>query len=478
MTATAGLRAWQSACIGAALSHYQSERHFFCQATPGAGKTWMSAELARQLHAEGKIDLVVCFAPTIQVVDSFTRTLEDIFGAPFDGQLGSLGGVYTYQSMAYKDERFWSLFDQYRVLVIFDEIHHCASQDALSGNVWGQQIADKIQARAEFTLALSGTPWRTDDGLVALARYTAPEGELVRDYTYGLAQAIEDRVCRRPRIVLLDNEQIERTESRLSEYCTEYFSSIRELLLHSETRYQHFLEQNTAIAKILEIANQRLNFIRMETPDAAGLIVASTVAHANQISNILLGLGEKSTVVSYQNAGSQKAINYFRYGNERWIVSVGMISEGTDIPRLQVCCYLSRVRTELYLRQVLGRILRRTNSIDDTAWLYLYVEPRLEDYCHRIQIDLPSDQSVVSKLIIDDSGSLGMGSQIDQTISTNSELYLAHTLVDWEDNAETGAYSPPWMFVSLYLSEQYVQRVLDLFEGNKTSNTGTSSDGK
>ena len=36
-----------------------------------------------------------------------------------------------------------------------------------------------------------------------------------------------------------------------------------------------------------------------------------------------------------------------------------MISEGTDIPRLRVCCHLSRIRTELRYRQVLGRILRR-----------------------------------------------------------------------------------------------------------------------
>lgn len=139
------------------------------------------------------------------MVNSFTRTLEDIFGATFDGQLGSLGGVFTYQSMVFKDARFWSLFDQYRVLVIFDEIHHCASEEALAGNIWGQQIADKIQAKAAYTLALSGTPWRTDDGLVTLGRYSPSGGELVRDYIYGLEQAIRDGVCRSPRIVLLDN---------------------------------------------------------------------------------------------------------------------------------------------------------------------------------------------------------------------------------------------------------------------------------
>lgn len=461
---TAGLRAWQSACIHSAIKHYQKARHFFCQATPGAGKTWMSAKLAKHLYSENKIDLVVCFAPTIQVVDSFTRTLEETFCATFDGRLGSLGGVFTYQAMSFKDERFWSLFDQYRVLVIFDEIHHCASQDALSGNLWGQQIAENIQSKAHFTLALSGTPWRTDDGLVALARYTDPEGELVRDFTYGLEQAIEDKVCRSPRIVLLDNQHIERTETNMTDLSSKYFDSIRDLLLNSDTRYQHLLEQNSAVKNMLKIANKQLNELRINKPDAAGLIVASTVAHANQISAILRELGEVATVVSYQNNGSQKAINTFRHGHARWIVSVGMISEGTDIPRLQVCCYLSRVRTELYLRQVLGRILRRNNLTDKTAWLYLYAEPQLEDYCHRIQIDLPSDPSVVSKLSIGDGYLFSVGSHIDQTTNDSFELNLESSFTDLEIGEQIYSNTKTGVCVNIYLSEMYAQRVLQLFE--------------
>lgn len=423
----------------------------------------MSAELAKQLHVENQIDLILVFAPTIQVADAFTMTLEEIFQSPFDGQLGSLGCAYTYQAMAFRDERFWSLFDQYRVLVIFDEIHHCASQEALSGNVWGQQIADKIQAKARYTLALSGTPWRTDDGLVALARYTVPEGELVRDYVYGLDQAIEDKVCRRPRIILLDNQHIERTETSNTEFYSECFSSIRDLLLNSDTRYQHLLEEDAAIGKMLEIANQRLNSLRIDKPNAAGLIVASTVAHANQISEILLRQGETSTVVSYQNSGSQKAIDDFRRGDARWIVSVGMISEGTDIPRLQVCCYLSRVRTELYLRQVLGRILRRSNSTDETAWLYLYVEPKLEEYCHRIQIDLPSDQSVVSKLYIAHSNGGEHDATFGHALTDPIELNLDSGYSEAETEERKNHNMQSNISVRLSLSDMYSQRVLNLF---------------
>lgn len=423
----------------------------------------MSACLSKHLYDQNEIDLVICFAPTIQVVSSFTQAMEEVLGSTFDGRLGSLGGAFTYQAMAHRDERFWDLFDQYRVLVIFDEIHHCAAQEALTGNVWGQQIAERIQAKARFTLALSGTPWRTDDGLVALARYTDGEGELVRDYVYGLEQAINDQVCRTPRIVLLDNEQITRTEMRKSEELSEQFLSIRDLLFNTDTKYQQFLEQEQAIEKVLEIANEKLNDLRRSKPDAAGLIVASNVAHANQIAYSLQNQGESPVVVNYQNSDAQKHINAFRHADTRWIVSVGMISEGTDIPRLQVCCYLSRVRTELYLRQVLGRILRRSGHVDAFAWLYLYVEPRLEEFCRRIQIDLPSDQAVVSRFKIDESHYLRPGGQSDEASTDSVELELNSGLTDLEALRLCGTDAQSNICVSLYLSENFVQRVLKLF---------------
>ena len=66
-----------------------------------------------------------------------------------------------------------------------------------------------------------------------------------------------------------------------------------------------------------------------------------------------------------------------------------MISEGTDIPRLQVCCHLSHVKTELYFRQVLGRILRVTSNTNQDAWLYTFAEPKLSKFAKRVDVELP-----------------------------------------------------------------------------------------
>ncbi|GAL29971.1 GGDEF domain [Vibrio variabilis] len=67
-----------------------------------------------------------------------------------------------------------------------------------------------------------------------------------------------------------------------------------------------------------------------------------------------------------------------------------MISEGTDIPRLQVCCHLSAVKTELYFRQVLGRILRVNKASNQEAWMYTFAEEKLIGFAERIEQDIPN----------------------------------------------------------------------------------------
>ena len=109
--------------------------------------------------------------------------------------------------------------------------------------------------------------------------------------------------------------------------------------------------------------------------------------------------GEIPAIVTYMHEDSQQAIQQFRNANTKWIVSVGMISEGTDIPRLQVCCHLTRVKTELYFRQVLGRILRVQNNAHEDALLLMPAEPKLMEFAHRIAEDIPSSSAVSIKMM-------------------------------------------------------------------------------
>ena len=358
----------------------------------------MAAELAKGLLERDEIDLILCFAPSRQVVGGFRRTFSEVLERRLDGLIGAVGAVCTYQGMEYRDEAFWRLFDDYRIFAVFDEIHHCAGHDALLSNAWGQQIIQRVQDRAACTLALSGTPWRSDQKAIALARYSTPEANLICDYRYGLQEAIADQVCRSPRIVILDNQMVRLTEAIASENTVTIFPNIAKLLTDSPVSYEDLLCHEDVLRQLLLLGCSKLKAIREVKPDAGGLVVATNIEHAHQIAAMLRRQGEICQVVTNKTPNAQQVIDDFRYSSCPWIVAVGMISEGTDIPRLQVCCHLSRIRTELYYRQVLGRILRRSTATDNEAWLYVLAEPALQQFSERVADDLPDDNAVLNLL--------------------------------------------------------------------------------
>lgn len=380
------LRRWQEECLNQALRHYTKHQHFLCLATPGAGKSILAAELARQMHVRQQIDLVLCFSPSITIAEELRNAMEERLGRRMDGALGAAGGSYTYQNLLFFKTEFWSMLEHHRVLVIFDEIHHCSGSAPNNANAWGEEILLRIQNKAAFTLALTGTPWRSDMAPIVLSHYQRPEGHIHVNYRYGLRDAIRDEVCRLPRITLIENERVSVTESNTE---VRTFTSLSELFTAETTAYTHLIHQDRAIRYMLTSACNRLAQIRGSNPDAAGLVIAASVIHAEQIAKILQSDGKQVEVVSYQHPDSIANIKRFRQGAKEWIVSVGMISEGTDIPRLQVCCHLSPIKTELHYRQVLGRILRKTKANNNEAWLYTFAEPSLVEYAKRIANDLP-----------------------------------------------------------------------------------------
>ena len=384
------LRAWQKECIDNAVLRYQSEQsHFLCLATPGAGKTLMASRLAKQLFDNQLIDLVICITPAIILSEDFQGELEVQLGKKLDGKLGSIGRCLTYHAML-NEINIWDLFEDYRVFVIFDEIHHCSGDDLTNSNAWGQKIISDIQGKATYTLALTGTPWRSDNIPITLGQYS-DAGTVHCDYSYGLAQAISDKVCRTPNITLIDNNKITLTESG----STSQFTSFNSLFKDSKCNYQSLIESDLLIEYLLKKADKKLNSLRKTDHKSGGLIVASSVSHAKHIHNMLKRhLNEDAYIVTYLEPDAVSLIKEYKLSATKWIISVGMISEGTNIPRLKVCCYLTRVKTELYFRQVLGRILRADGLDNEKGYFYMPAEPTLSEYAKRVGQDIPHENIV------------------------------------------------------------------------------------
>jgi superfamily II DNA or RNA helicase len=387
------LRKWQSDCIALALKQYKNNHnHFLALATPGSGKTLMASELADRLLKNNLVDLIICFSPSSIVSQDFSKSLQLTTQERFDGLIGAKGRSLTYQSLQYLDVNFWQLFETFRVFVVFDEIHHCAGSNMDNANAWGEQIILNIQDKAEYTLALTGTPWRSDAAPIVLSNYTYPNNKISCDYVYGLSEAITDDVCRVPQIIAVDNNNI----SVVDDLETKTFTSFKSLLTETSVPYQEIIENEAVIKYVISSAQKKLHTIRLKNSDAAGLIVASSVEHAKEISTLMKScFDEDSVVVSYKETEPTSIIQQFRHAKTKWIISVGMISEGTNIPRLQICCHLTNIKTEMHFRQILGRILRMTESKNKEAILYMPAEPKLLEYAYRVKQDVPFEADVV-----------------------------------------------------------------------------------
>ena len=423
------LRHWQVDSVDTALNHYASgKRHFLCLATPGAGKTVMAAEVAARLFKQDKIDFVLCFAPSITVSEGITYTFSNRFKARFDGVIGAVGCTYTYQNTLFFKEDFWQLLQQNRVLVVFDEIHHCAGSSLENSNAWGEEIIANVQSQAEYTLALTGTPWRSDKAPIVLSNYVGDDAKIECHYSYGLKEAVRDGVCRSPKLVLIDNDKVSVTDEE--QHRT--FDSFKTLLKESMVSYQSVITNHQVMRHILQRGCDKLSGIRRLNPQAGGLVVASSVEHASQIMRMLReDLHQSAVLVTYKQVKPSDIITQFRHSTTQWIVSVGMVSEGTDIPRLQVCCHLSRVKTELYFRQVLGRILRVNDARNQEAWLYTFAEPKLVEFAHRIDQDLPDEAVIINDAMHDD---FIESSRTKQTNHIRGSI-LSDLHFDWEESA-------------------------------------------
>lgn len=459
------LRQWQVNCINKSLKQYlNGKSHFLALATPGAGKTLMASELADQLLKSDLIDLIICFSPSSIVSQDFSQSLQLRVNERFDGLLGAKGHSLTYQSLQYLDKNFWQLFERYRVFVIFDEIHHCAGSSIDNANAWGEQIILNIQDKAKYTLALTGTPWRSDAAPIVLSNYMHPSNKISCDYVYGLAEAITDDVCRVPQIIAVDNNNI----SVVDDVETKTFTSFKCLLSQSIIPYQEIIENEKVIKYLISSAQKKLSAIRAKNSDAAGLIVASSVEHARQISMLMKAcFNEDTIVVTYRESDPTSIIQQFRHAQTKWIISVGMISEGTNIPRLQICCHLTNIKTEMHFRQILGRILRMTDSKNQEAIMYMPAEPKLLEYAYRVNQDVPFEADVVKfekmKTVVqkDIEGKDLSAVTFDKKRASPSQISI--DLNGFEDVIEQSVpYEANEVFEEHFLTDAY-ERVVNIF---------------
>ncbi len=144
------------------------------------------------------------------------------------------------------------------------------------------------------------------------------------------------------------------------------------------------------MGEVLRDGDGRLSEVRADGhPDAGGLVITSDQDHARAIAARLESVsGERPELVMSDEPDASRRIAEFASSDRRWLVSVLMVSEGVDIPRLRVGDYATAARTELFFRQVVGRFIRTIpGPRHQMSYLLMPADSRLKALAHEIELE-------------------------------------------------------------------------------------------
>jgi superfamily II DNA or RNA helicase len=380
------LRAWQQVAAAAVFSHPGDA--FLASATPAAGKTTFGLHVAHRMLTEGRVARVAVVAPTTHIARQWAADAAR-YGIDLEPNRPNAAGpeprdrhgiAATYQTIAAGPAVHRRRCAEVPTLLIADEPHHMGEQAA-----WGRNTVEAF-ARARFRLLLSGTPFRTDDTPIPWVSYDA-DGFSEPDFAYGYTDALLDHVCRPVTFHLNDGDMEWMSDGRRRSADFTVGLPAAEAARRLRTALD---PDGDWIAHVLRDAALRLERIRAgDHPDAGGLVVAADKEHAEALAERLARVaGERPEIVTSDAPDASARIARFASGSGTWLVSVLMVSEGVDIPRLRVGVYATSARTELFFRQVVGRFIRRTPAPkDQMSHVFLPADPTLKRLAAQVEED-------------------------------------------------------------------------------------------
>ncbi|GED98140.1 DEAD/DEAH box helicase [Gordonia crocea] len=383
------LRAWQRRALTKYLTG--KPRDFLAVATPGAGKTTFGLRIAAELLADRTVEAVTVVAPTEHLKHQWAQAAARVgiaLDSNFSNSTGATssdfdGVVLTYAQVASHPSRHRVRTENRRTLVILDEVHHAG--DAKS---WGDAIREAFDD-ATRRLALTGTPFRSDDSPIPFVVYEPEPGGGARskaDHTYGYADALADGVVRPVVFMAYSGQASWRTSAG-----EEYTARLGEPLSAEQTAraWRTALDPHGDwIPAVLRAAHTRLTQLRNSgVRDAGGLVIATDQTVARDYAELLTAIsGSKVALVLSDDPGSSKRIAEFAESDDMWMVAVRMVSEGVDVPRLAVGVYATSAATPLYFAQAIGRFVRSRRP-GETASVFLPSVPVLLDLASQLEAE-------------------------------------------------------------------------------------------
>ncbi|HCO76058.1 MAG TPA: DEAD/DEAH box helicase, partial [Synechococcus sp. UBA8071] len=317
------------------------------------------------------------------------------------------GLLVTYQGAGRQREALGERLKQWGLsacMAIADEAHHLGvDPDEPDATAWGQTFLE-LTGSVRLRLGLTGTPFRADNLAFCAARRMR-----VRLDDGGWVEQIRPDLCVEPRDLIAAGD-VRPLEFRFQDGWVEHSregqpdrdvsplsAEQRESWRARNLRRAIRLADSSSIGQqVLLRAQQKLNQLRERQPQAAGLVIARDISHAEAISRVLMDDGNRVELIHSQSPQATERLNAFQSGDADWLVSIDMCAEGFDAPRLRVVAYLTTVVTRSRFVQGITRAVRMTPELAareaiprEASYVFAPADPLLMDYARSWSVAEP-----------------------------------------------------------------------------------------
>lgn len=364
----------------------RNENVFSFEACTGAGKTLVAVEIARRCLDSLGHDFVVMVVPLTDIQgDEFNGAIKDFdrFGIRTSDRLFVQGKrivsqptpqrmayVVTYQSICNND--VVELFDTWKqrgckFALFFDEVHHTSER----GGAWGE-FAEICQEKADLTVTMSGTYFRTDGHKIRFLDYDDNGRPKLSCPGYQYSTAVADGVCR-PVTFRYQDPDVKCYDERNGE-STKLLSGMQPGQELQRAKKEVLRHDGEVVRQLTLDVHQYMMDLRQKFGNAGCLFSCQPSGgrdeerYVHRITSLVKHLtGEEVIEVVSSDRSAAGKLERFKNGSAPYLVAINKISEGVDIPRLRATVMLRYIESEMIFRQLVGRNVRMTDEEDGTA---------------------------------------------------------------------------------------------------------------
>lgn len=323
---------YQVECLEAIDAAIQSgEKRALVVMASGLGKTYTSAFAVEKFFADRPFVRVLVLCHSEKILTQTKDKFKDYFGEEFSY------GMYvnydkatrltnflfaTFQTM--KDNRKNFQKDEFAYIIV-DEAHHSHACTYFPTIRYFQP---------EFLLGLTATPDRLD-GQKIEEIYGKPVYELdfVEATNRGLITECDYRL-------VLDDLSQEKVD--------EYLQSNEKVSINQLNRTLFMPKRDEEIIRLIREYSA-------DVEDPKMMIFCKTIAHARKIAKLMQGEDVNLVHNGQSDSMNARALQAFRDGEVRTIISVQMLNEGIDVPDANIIVFLRNTVSPAVFYQQLGR---------------------------------------------------------------------------------------------------------------------------